>query len=155
MQAIAVMESPTHLFFVFFAIVSACSKIISKKIPSPKSGVTNAMAYVKTMAEEIAMGKGGAIGREGYACAARILIDYGKDIHGAIDMLLKGEMWSEARRLALLHDRGDLIKRCTDSAASYAEDCLEDFENRSSTFVKTNKSKVFVSFFISTIIIVY
>ena len=117
----------------FFTFLDAC------ELEEGESQEERRMRFAEAMAEEIAMGKGGAIGREGYACAARILIDYGKDIHGAIDMLLKGEMWSEARRLALLHDRGDLIKRCTDSAASYAEDCLEDFENRSSTFVKTNK----------------
>eukprot|EP00980_Cylindrotheca_fusiformis_P013788 scaffold3556_cov190-Cylindrotheca_fusiformis.AAC.23 len=72
-----------------------------------------------------------------YTGAARILLDYGDDVFGAVDMLLKGECWQNAHRVAKLHSRQDLIKKCIDAATSYAYDAMDDFEDKSATFATT------------------
>ena len=95
--------------------------------------------YAEDIATEIAAGKDSSIGqREAYACGARILLDYGQDILGAIDMLIKAQMWSEGRRIARLNGRNDLVKKCIDAASSYGQNCIEDFERRSTEFAETN-----------------
>jgi elongator complex protein 1 len=76
--------------------------------------------------------------REMCSNAARILLDYGDDLIGAVDMLLQGECWSEGHRIASLHSRKDLIKKCTDAAVSYAYTAMEEFEERTSDFVAAN-----------------
>ena len=95
--------------------------------------------YAEDIATEIAAGKDSSLDqREAYACAARILLDYGQDVIGAIDMLIKAHMWSEGRRIARLNERNDLVKKCIDAASSYGQNCIEDFEMRSIEFAETN-----------------
>lgn len=71
--------------------------------------------------------------------AARVLLDYGNDLFGAVDMLLQGGCWGEAHRVASLHSRDDLIKKCTEGAISHAYAVMEEFEERASTFSDSNK----------------
>jgi len=95
--------------------------------------------YAEDIATEIAAGKDSSLGqREAYACGARILLDYGQDIIGAIDMLIEAQMWSEGRRIASLNGRNDLVKKCIDAASSYGDKCIEDFDGRSTEFAETN-----------------
>lgn len=70
--------------------------------------------------------------------AARVLLDYGQDIVGTIEMLISGEMWSEGRRIASLHSRQDLVKKCVDAATTYAGICIDDFDERTESFQKAN-----------------
>jgi elongator complex protein 1 len=90
------------------------------------------------IANEIVGGKGSLSRRESYLDAARILIDYGADIIGAVDLLNLGEMWSEARRLAILHGRTDLVKRIVDAASSYAEGIITDCFEKQDHFTSTS-----------------
>jgi elongator complex protein 1 len=76
--------------------------------------------------------------QESYAAAARILLDYGQDVAYAMDMLISGHMWFEGRRIAHLHSRPDLAKKCVDAASTYANTCIEDLSERASTFETTN-----------------
>lgn len=96
------------------------------------------------IAEEIAAGRSGGSNstRHALAEAARILIDYGSDIVGAVDMLNSAEMWAEARRLAILHDRNDLVKKTIDAAVSYADGMMTDFEEKQIRFVTTSQRYV-------------
>eukprot|EP00978_Attheya_sp_CCMP212_P016545 scaffold43481_cov57-Attheya_sp.AAC.1 len=92
------------------------------------------------IAEEISSGGVGVQSkREGMNAAARILLDYCDDIAGAVDMLITGEMWSEGRRVARLHSRDDLVKRCVDAAVSYGQTCIGDFEDRATAFKDANE----------------
>ena len=92
------------------------------------------------IAEEIAAGQTGSWSRRAaLSDAARILFEYSHDIAGAVDMLISAEMWSEGRRVASLHSRQDLVKKCVDAATLYAGSCLEDFEERSASFAGANK----------------
>ncbi|KAI2501459.1 IKI3 family [Fragilaria crotonensis] len=96
------------------------------------------------IAQEIAAGRGGVGNntRDALADAARILIDYGSDIVGAVDILNSAEMWAEARRLAILHDRNDLVKKTVDAAVSYADGMMSDFEEKKIRFEKTSQRYV-------------
>jgi elongator complex protein 1 len=95
------------------------------------------------IAEEIASGKEDKTSRRtALADAARILLEYSQDIVGSVDMLISAEMWSEGRRIASLHSRQDLVKKCVDACVSYAYGCLEDFEERITSFTKANKRYV-------------
>ena len=69
--------------------------------------------------------------------AAQVLLDYGDDIFGAVDMLINAQSWSEAHRLAVARNRSDLVKRCTDGAIDYAHVAIDDFRERSLTFAST------------------
>lgn len=92
------------------------------------------------IADEIAAGKDGTMdNRACLAQAARILLDYTEDIVGAIDMLLRAEMWSEARRISCLHSRHDLVKKCIGAAVSFAQSSLDDFEMRKEEFRTANE----------------
>jgi elongator complex protein 1 len=77
--------------------------------------------------------------KEAFADAARILLDYGQDVAYALDMYISAQMWFEGRRVAHLHKRPDLAKKCTDAAVSYATSCIDDLVERSSTFETTNE----------------
>eukprot|EP00581_Thalassiosira_minuscula_P011614 CAMPEP_0183715248 /NCGR_PEP_ID=MMETSP0737-20130205/9558_1 /TAXON_ID=385413 /ORGANISM="Thalassiosira miniscula, Strain CCMP1093" /LENGTH=680 /DNA_ID=CAMNT_0025944337 /DNA_START=4 /DNA_END=2046 /DNA_ORIENTATION=+ len=94
---------------------------------------------VTTIAESISSKVGNMCEqRENYASAASILLDYGKDVAYAIDMLISAHLWSEGRRIAHLHERADLVKKVVDGSVSYARTCMEDLAERASTFEKTN-----------------
>jgi elongator complex protein 1 len=71
--------------------------------------------------------------------AARVLLDYGSehDVAMAVDILLKGESWMEARRNAQRHGRDDLVRKCIEAAVQYANATLSDLVERSESFVST------------------
>mmetsp|Transcript_17532 Transcript_17532/g.36805 ORF Transcript_17532/g.36805 Transcript_17532/m.36805 type:complete len:1678 (-) Transcript_17532:61-5094(-) len=77
--------------------------------------------------------------RDCYASAARILLDYGKDVGYAVDMFISGHMYNEGRRISYLHKRTDLVKKCVDAAVSYANTCIEDLAERASSFEVASK----------------
>ena len=54
-------------------------------------------------------------------------------------MCITAEMWSEGRRIAALHSRQDLVRKCVEASTFYAHSCLEDFEERTASFAKANK----------------
>ena len=70
--------------------------------------------------------------------AARILLDYGDDLIGAVDLLLAAELWSETHRIATMRERPELVKRCVDTATSYAYSAMEECDERVSGFSETN-----------------
>jgi elongator complex protein 1 len=74
---------------------------------------------------------------DAFASAARILQDYCQDVGYAVDMLISGHLWSEGRRVAHLHNRPDLVKKCVDASVTYAQTCIDDLVDRASTFEKT------------------
>jgi len=119
----------------FFALLD---ESIAKDSEESKS--SQRMYFADEIANEIAAGMNAVCGkRQGYERAARILLDYSKDVLGAVDMLIKAEMWSEGRRIARLHGRNDLVKKCIDAAVSYGLKCIDDFDNRAIEFKETNK----------------
>lgn len=77
--------------------------------------------------------------KESFASAARILLDYEKDVAYAVDMFISGRMWFEGRRISYLHDRPDLAKKCIDAASNYANSCIDDLCERTSTFDTANE----------------
>ena len=85
-------------------------------------------ATAADIAAEISVGCDMQSRRENFSCASRIYLEYCHDTATAIDMLISAEMWFEGRRIALMHHRNDLAKRVADSAISYGESCLDDFE---------------------------
>jgi elongator complex protein 1 len=66
--------------------------------------------------------------------AARVLLDYGNDVSGAVRLLIKAESWSEGRRIAVLHNRDDLVAKVIDAAISFGHMLIADFEERVETF---------------------
>jgi len=72
-----------------------------------------------------------------FASAARILQDYCQDVGYAVDMLISGHLWSEGRRVAHLHNRPDLVKKCVDASVTYAQTCIDDLVDRALTFETT------------------
>ena len=76
---------------------------------------------------------------DAFASAARVLQDYCQDVGYAVDMLVSGRLWNEGRRVAHLHNRPDLVKKCVDASVTYAETCIDDLVDRASTFEKTIK----------------
>lgn len=71
--------------------------------------------------------------------AARILLDYGDDLLGAIDLLISSQCWSEAHRISSAYDRDDLVKRCTDGATEYAHGIIDEFYEKSTMFASTTE----------------
>jgi len=74
---------------------------------------------------------------DAFEAAARVLQDYCQDVGYAVDMLISGHLWSEGRRVAHLHSRPDLVKKCVDASVTYAQTCIDDLLDRASTFEKT------------------
>mmetsp|Transcript_8937 Transcript_8937/g.12720 ORF Transcript_8937/g.12720 Transcript_8937/m.12720 type:complete len:981 (-) Transcript_8937:193-3135(-) len=116
-------------------------------------------AVAEEIAEEVASGKSGSeFRKEGYAAAARILLDYCQDYSGAVSMLISGELWFEARRIACLCLRENVeinnLRNSTDktklnlsnelkglvidAAKTYAQSCISDFETRAEIFINAN-----------------
>jgi len=77
--------------------------------------------------------------RQIYSDAARILVDYGDDLIGAVDNLVQAECWSEGHRIATLYSRQDLAKRCMDGAIAFAHTSIENFGDRSAEFENANR----------------
>ena len=92
----------------------------------------------REIADNLAADAQGSIDRrELLKSASRILLDYGKDIVGAVDMLIAAEMWDEGQRIVNLYGRNEMDRRCLDAAISYAQTTMIDLEERSETFHKT------------------
>lgn len=77
--------------------------------------------------------------RKNYASAATILIEYAEDVSYAMDMFISAHLWAEGRRVSHLHKRVDLVKKVVDGSVSYARTCIEDLDERASTFTKSNE----------------
>ena len=76
--------------------------------------------------------------RSKYSDGARILLDYGNDLDGAVDLLLGGEMWGESFRIACLHSRPDLGKRSVEGAVMYAQNTISEMAERTTRFEDAN-----------------
>ena len=74
---------------------------------------------------------------DAFASAARILQDYCQDVGYSVEMLISGHLWSEGRRVAYLHNRPDLVKKCVDASVTYAQTCIDDLVDRATTFETT------------------
>eukprot|EP00934_Nitzschia_sp_Nitz4_P008528 Nitzschia sp. Nitz4//scaffold3_size479765//68737//72891//NITZ4_000026-RA/size479765-processed-gene-0.86-mRNA-1//-1//CDS//3329550536//8518//frame0 len=72
--------------------------------------------------------------QEKHSNAARILLDYGDDVLGAVDLLIKAQCWHEGRRVATHFARPDLVKKCCDGAIEFAHLVMEEFHEKASTF---------------------
>lgn len=113
---------------------------------------TKKLLLAREVADELAADARGHFDRRlKLADAARVLLDYGDDLAGAVDMLLSAEMWSEGHRLALMAETSaapqttvrlphgqELAQKCIDSAISYAETAIMDLEERGETFCSAN-----------------
>jgi elongator complex protein 1 len=93
----------------------------------------------RDVADEIVAGREASkTKQELHSDAARILLDYGNDLNGAVDILLSAECWSEGHRIARLHARQDFVKKCVDGSVSYAYQAMEEFEEKAVAFVAAN-----------------
>jgi elongator complex protein 1 len=110
--------------------------VISEDLDMKEEEKQNLAAQI---ADEISSGKGGLERHEKYVSAARILVDYCEDTYGAVDMLIEGEMWFEARRLASMIDDCELQSQINDAAKSYAQTCISDFYSKKDSFLEADK----------------
>ena len=67
--------------------------------------------------------------------ASRVLLDYGEDPVGAVDMLLKAEMWAEAQRVAQMNSLDS--HKCLEEAISYSKKSILELEGRLESFQET------------------
>ncbi|CAB9496940.1 Elongator complex protein 1 [Seminavis robusta] len=97
----------------------------------------------KTAASEIASGIALASENQ-YGCrfdfgdAARILLDYGGDLDGALELWIQGWSWSEGCRVATLHGRSDLFERCVEAAVAFVQTAKEDLDERKASYLTAN-----------------
>jgi elongator complex protein 1 len=92
------------------------------------------------IAEELAeRASGSQTRRQELANAARIFLDYSNDVGAAVDMFMNAEMWDEGFRVARLHSREDLAKKCVDAAIAYSHFLVADFEERLESFLTSHK----------------
>lgn len=88
------------------------------------------------LANEIAVSSENLLnGQGGLADAARILLDYGEDVPGAVDMLIRGKLWQEGCRISALYGRNELCQLCVEASISFAETMVVDLEERRATFL--------------------
>lgn len=66
--------------------------------------------------------------------ASQVLLDYGDDVIGAVDVLIKAECWSEAHRISTSRCRQDLSKKCIDGAVTFAHVSIAAFDDRVTEF---------------------
>jgi len=93
----------------------------------------------RDVAEELVYSAEGQFNqRDIMAEGARVLLDYGNDTVGTVDMLTRAEMWSEGQRAGLLHSRNDLARKGVEAAVSYAQTTIGDLEERCETFFTSN-----------------
>jgi elongator complex protein 1 len=94
----------------------------------------------REVAGELTAGAGtGANRRRALSDAARVLLDYGTEheLPAAVDALLQGELWIEAKRVSQLHGREDLSRKAVDAAVQCARTSLVDLAERRATFCAT------------------
>jgi len=70
--------------------------------------------------------------------ASRVLLDYAKDVAGAVDMLIRAKAWSEGKRTSCLHMREDLSLKVINAAVDYAYSAMEDFAEQGRAFGVTS-----------------
>ncbi|GAX19572.1 elongator complex protein 1 [Fistulifera solaris] len=96
------------------------------------------MILAGEMAENLSFAsesESGAMRRQKLTDAATILYDYGNDVSGAIEFLLRAELWLEAQRLSVKHSLD--LRRVMDAVIAYAHRTMEDLEEKASTFPTT------------------
>jgi elongator complex protein 1 len=121
---------------ILFSLLSEQQKSdqVSAELSSQKRSL-----LARDVADELAANAFGKFNRrETMVEAARVLLDYGDDAAGAVDMLTRAETWSEAHRIGLLHSRDDLVRKCVDATVSYAHTTISDLEERCDTFCTSN-----------------
>eukprot|EP00522_Entomoneis_paludosa_P007273 CAMPEP_0172451472 /NCGR_PEP_ID=MMETSP1065-20121228/9512_1 /TAXON_ID=265537 /ORGANISM="Amphiprora paludosa, Strain CCMP125" /LENGTH=1015 /DNA_ID=CAMNT_0013203435 /DNA_START=20 /DNA_END=3067 /DNA_ORIENTATION=- len=75
--------------------------------------------------------------RQVHSDASRIMLDYCGDASEAVDLLLQAELWSEGRRIAMLHNDSALVEKSVEAAVAHAHSTMESLPDRASTFVAT------------------
>jgi elongator complex protein 1 len=73
--------------------------------------------------------------RDGHLAGARIYLDYCEDVASAVELLCNAELWFEARRIATLYRRSDLLNQIVMSAVTYAQSCLPSFDSKLDDFI--------------------
>lgn len=77
------------------------------------------------------------IDRSKYACvAARIYVEYCKDIVGAITLLIEHMHWHESLRLVDLHDRRDLLQDIASAVLQQSDELLWELRSRAANYEK-------------------
>uniref|UniRef100_A0A7S3L6N1 Uncharacterized protein n=1 Tax=Amphora coffeiformis TaxID=265554 RepID=A0A7S3L6N1_9STRA len=95
---------------------------------------------VRDIAEELeASAQGGSNKRKMLHEVSRLLLDYASDVVEAVEVLLRGQWWEEARRVATMHGRVNLQRKCVESAVSYAATSIEDCRERAKTFTESSR----------------
>jgi elongator complex protein 1 len=93
----------------------------------------------REIADELAASAAGTFHRrETLMDASRVLLDYGADVAGAVNMLIRAEAWTEAQRIGCLHSRGDLLQKVVDAAVSFAQSAIMDLDERGEAFLKAS-----------------
>ncbi|GKY92334.1 hypothetical protein MPSEU_000204500 [Mayamaea pseudoterrestris] len=116
----------------FFQIISRQNAMLKE------TDVSRLQIMAHEIADEFASASAGnERRRELLADAATIALQYGQDTMLAVDILIQGEMWSEAGRLAALGGRADLTRRCVDAAVSFAKTTVADLEDQGEIFGET------------------
>ncbi|GAX09682.1 elongator complex protein 1 [Fistulifera solaris] len=96
------------------------------------------MILAGEMAENLSFAsesESGATRRQKLNDAATILYDYGNDVSGAVEFLLRAELWFEAQRLSVKHSLDH--RRVMDAVIAYTHKTIEDLEEKASTFPTT------------------
>ncbi|GAA6015095.1 hypothetical protein JCM10207_008729 [Rhodosporidiobolus poonsookiae] len=82
---------------------------------------------VKELAVEVAES---LTGKRRYAEAARVLLEYGKDVEAAVQALCEGNLYSEAVRVVALHSRSDLLDSIVKPATlDQQQRLVDDFDD--------------------------
>lgn len=98
------------------------------------------VAVANDIVTEIASNMSGRYSkRDGHWAGARIYLDYCQDIASAVEMLCNAEFWFEARRIAILHHKSDLLQHIVTSAVNYAQNCLSSFDSKVDEFQTASK----------------
>ena len=93
------------------------------------------MLLAREMADNLAFAsesESGASRRQKLIDAATIMYDYGNDVYGAVDFLLRAEMWLEAQRMSVKHSFDH--RRLLDAVVSCALKTVDDLEDKTLTF---------------------
>jgi elongator complex protein 1 len=75
--------------------------------------------------------------RSSHSHAARIVLDYCNDAFTAVEILISGQLWLEARRVCVHYGLDELYSKMKDDVYAAAENFIADLEEKKEAFTKT------------------
>lgn len=122
------------------AATEAMDWAILFSLPSTKNDLQKQQRLAREIADDLAASSEGSFNRRDIlGSASRVLLDYGGDVAGAVEILILAESWSEGKRIGYLHSRDDLSRKVIDEAVSYAYTAISDFDERIDAFLQASK----------------